>query len=95
MSKMSVADAANAALAICDRLDAVADLNMSSRAMSNAARAMIQTNADTNARFALGTAESADFMHYFCTEMRHLDKDSESYKTMYNDPTSMLYHGNK
>ncbi len=92
MAKMSTKDAATEALIICDRLDAVEDLNKNSRAIVDSVRAMIDTNPDSYARFALKHVQSADYMHYFFTNMHPADKDSVSYKTMRNDPTSRLYH---
>ena len=92
MAKMSNDDAARDALAICDRLDAVSNLNKSSAALSKMARNWLELN-PLDARYALEKAKSADFMHYFCTEMKLITEDSVSYQTMINDPTSALYKG--
>lgn len=92
MAKMTNDDARVKTLAICDRLDAVSNLNKSSAALIRMARGWLDTN-PLDARYALSKAESADFMHYFCTEMKLITEDSVSYQTMIADPTSALYRG--
>lgn len=91
MAKISNDDATRDALAICDRLDAVSNLNKSSAALSRMARNWLTLNPH-DARYALENAKLADYVHYFCTDMNLITEDSVSYQTMINDPTSALYH---
>jgi hypothetical protein len=92
MAKMTNDEAHAKTLVICARLNAVSNLNKSSAALCQTAREGLDTNL-LDARYALSKAESADFMHYFFTEMKLITENSVSYQTMINDPTSALYRG--
>jgi hypothetical protein len=86
MAKMKNEDFLRDARVIVDRLDRVGNLNKSSLAILRAAKAFIEFN---DGRYPFELAKRADFMHYFCAEMRFAS--DEALERMRNDPTSLMY----
>ena len=70
---------------IIDKLSVIEGLNKSSQAILNVAAAFYE---DNEGRFSFHKAQIADFMHYFCTEMKFAS-DNDLRRIM-DDPTSNL-----